>query len=77
MSVLEDTQPLRIGFVMLHTSPLDVPGTKDAGGMNVVVRAQAQALARAGHEVQIFTRRAASEAAARVELAPGLAVIHL
>lgn len=62
---------------MLHTSPLDVPGTKDAGGMNVVVRAQAQALARAGHTVRIFTRRADSAVPDRVEIEPGLDVIHL
>ncbi|UOQ57104.1 glycosyltransferase [Leucobacter allii] len=69
--------PLRIGFVMLHTSPLDVPGTKDAGGMNVVVRAQAEALAHAGHEVRIFTRRSDEESPERVQLASGLTVVHL
>ncbi|MFD5598644.1 glycosyltransferase [Leucobacter sp. NPDC058333] len=65
---------LSIGFVMLHTSPLDVPGTKDAGGMNVVVRAQAEALAQAGHRVRIFTRRSDEETPARVELMPNLTV---
>lgn len=69
--------PIRIGFVMLHTSPLDVPGTKDAGGMNVVVRAQAEALAAAGHEVVIFTRRSDLGAEARTPLRPGLVVVHL
>ncbi|MHA3685321.1 glycosyltransferase [Leucobacter sp. HY1908] len=68
---------LTIGFVMLHTSPLDIPGTKDAGGMNVVVRAQAEALARAGHDVRIYTRRSDEESPARVEVEPGLVVIHL
>ncbi|WP_427870050.1 glycosyltransferase [Leucobacter luti] len=68
---------LDIGFVMLHTSPLDVPGTKDAGGMNVVVKAQAEALARAGHRVRIFTRRSSEEPAERVGLAPNLEVVHL
>ena len=71
------SSPLRIGFVMLHTSPLDVPGTKDAGGMNVVVRAQAEALARAGHEVRIFTRRSDPAPPDQVELRPGLTVVHL
>lgn len=70
-------EPLPIGIVMLHTSPLDIPGTKDAGGMNVVVRAQAEALAREGHRVRIFTRRSDPAAPARVELAPGLEVVHL
>lgn len=62
---------------MLHTSPLDVPGTKDAGGMNVVVRAQAEALARAGQRVRIFTRRSEAGLPDRVELGSGLEVVHL
>lgn len=62
---------------MLHTSPLDTPGTKDAGGMNVVVRAQAEALVAAGHEVRVFTRRADPEAPERVRLAEGLEVVQL
>lgn len=66
-----------IGFVMLHTSPLHTPGTKDAGGMNVVVLAQAGALARAGYDVRIYTRRTDPELPARVEVEPGLVVIHL
>lgn len=69
--------PLRIGFVMLHTSPLDVPGTKDAGGMNVVVRAQAESLAQSGHTVRVFTRRADPSIEARVRLSSGLEVVHL
>ena len=77
MTVSWESPRLRVGFVMLHTSPLDVPGTKDAGGMNVVVRAQAEALARSGHTVRIFTRRADQESAPRVTLAPGLQVVHL
>lgn len=72
-----NTAALTIGFVMLHTSPLHIPGTKDAGGMNVVVRAQAEALARAGHDVRIYTRRSDEATDARVEVEPGLAVIHL
>lgn len=69
--------PLRITFVVLHTSPLDEPGTKDAGGMNVVIRAQAAELARLGHEVRIVTRRSSLDWPATVDLAPGLTVHHL
>ncbi len=69
--------PLRITFVVLHTSPLDEPGTKDAGGMNVVIRAQSAELARLGHEVRIVTRRSSLDWPATVELAPGLTVHHL
>ncbi|MDI6023525.1 glycosyltransferase [Leucobacter sp. UT-8R-CII-1-4] len=63
---------LDIAFVVLHTSPLDEPGTKDAGGMNVVVLAQAMQLAKLGHRVRLITRRSDTEQAAVVEIAPGL-----
>ncbi|MFC6236141.1 glycosyltransferase, partial [Leucobacter soli] len=69
--------PLGIAFVVLHTSPLDEPGTKDAGGMNVVVRAHAEELARAGHRVQLITRRSSPELPDEVEPVPGLSVVHL
>jgi len=72
-----DPAPLGIAFVVLHTSPLDEPGTKDAGGMNVVVRAHAEQLARQGHRVQLITRRSSPEQPASTELAPNLAVHHL
>lgn len=72
-----DPAPLSIAFVVLHTSPLDEPGTKDAGGMNVVVRAHAEQLARRGHRVQLITRRSSPEQPASTELAPNLAVHHL
>lgn len=72
-----ESEALSIGFVMLHTSPLDVPGTKDAGGMNVVVRAQAEALADAGHQVTIFTRRSDETSDVRVDLRENLSVVHL
>lgn len=69
--------PLSIAYVVLHTSPLDEPGTKDAGGMNVVIRAQSEELARLGHRVQVLTRRSGPEQRAVVELMPGLTVHHL
>jgi len=68
---------LDIAFVVLHTSPLDEPGTKDAGGMNVVVMSQATELARAGHRVRLFTRRSHEEQPAVQDLAPRLTVHHL
>lgn len=69
--------PLRVAFVVLHTSPLDEPGTKDAGGMNVVVIAQAAELARQGHEVELITRRSAPDLPDVVELGSGVTVRHL
>lgn len=63
---------LDIAFVVLHTSPLDEPGTKDAGGMNVVVLAQAMELAKLGHRVRLITRRSDAAQESMVEIAPGL-----
>lgn len=42
------TAPLHIAFVSMHTSPADLPGSGDAGGMNVVEYHQAFAAGRAG-----------------------------
>ncbi|MGP5071554.1 glycosyltransferase [Arthrobacter rhombi] len=50
------SHPLRVAMLCLHTSPLDQPGSGDAGGMNVYVREVAQAMAAAGLVVEIFTR---------------------
>jgi D-inositol-3-phosphate glycosyltransferase len=46
----------RIAAISLHTSPLDLPGTGDSGGMNVYVRSVAQELAERGIAVDVFTR---------------------
>lgn len=55
---------MRIALVSMHTSPAAVPGSGDAGGMNVVVAEAGLALAARGHEVVLFTR-------ATTLLAPG------
>ena len=46
----------RLAMISLHTSPLDQPGTGDAGGMNVYVVELARRLAARGVEVDVFTR---------------------
>ncbi|MFT4108628.1 glycosyltransferase [Propionicimonas sp.] len=68
---------LRICFVSMHTSPAAVPGTGDAGGMNVVELAQADALAALGHRVDLVTRRTHPEDADTVELQPGVTLHHV
>ncbi|MBL3699451.1 glycosyltransferase [Leucobacter luti] len=62
---------MRIALVSLHTSPGAVPGSGDAGGMNVVVAGAARALARAGHEVTVFTRASSDAPAGTVSLGNG------
>ncbi|HEY5265410.1 MAG TPA: glycosyltransferase [Acidimicrobiales bacterium] len=47
----------RLAVLSYHTSPLAQPGTGDGGGMNVYVRELSSALARLGHDVDVYTRR--------------------
>ena len=70
-------KPLRIALVCLHTSPGADPGAGDAGGMNVVVRHQAEALADLGHDVSILTRRSAADQPVSMQLAPGVTLQFL
>jgi D-inositol-3-phosphate glycosyltransferase len=71
------TSPLRIALVSLHTSPGAEPGSGDVGGMNVVVRNQAEALGAAGHQVEILTRRSSPDEPDSVDLAPGVVLRFL
>jgi D-inositol-3-phosphate glycosyltransferase len=68
------SEPRRIATISLHTSPLDQPGTGDAGGLNVYVVEVAKQLARRGVEVEIFTRTVCPDSPPTVELAPGVLV---
>ncbi|WP_373562890.1 D-inositol-3-phosphate glycosyltransferase [Nocardioides campestrisoli] len=67
----------RVAMISLHTSPLDQPGTGDAGGMNVYVLELARRLGQQGVEVDIFTRATSSSLPATVEAAPGVLVRHV
>jgi len=64
-------------MISLHTSPLDQPGTGDAGGMNVYVLELAKRLAARGTEVDIFTRATSSSLPVSVEAAPGVLVRNI
>src|SRR5215469_8151623 len=64
----------RIATLSVHTSPLDQPGTGDAGGMNVYIVEVARRLAERGIEMDIFTRAVCRDTPPIVELAPGLTV---
>ncbi|HZS22208.1 MAG TPA: D-inositol-3-phosphate glycosyltransferase [Pseudonocardiaceae bacterium] len=67
----------RVAVLSVHTSPLDPPGTGDAGGMNVYIVPTAIRLARRGVEVEVFTRATSSGAPPVVEFAPGVTVRHI
>ncbi|MGK5743040.1 D-inositol-3-phosphate glycosyltransferase [Micromonospora sp. URMC 103] len=70
-------RPRRIATLSVHTSPLHQPGTGDAGGMNVYILEVARRLARAGVEVEIFTRATSGDLPPVVEMAPGVQVRHI
>ena len=67
----------RLAMISLHTSPLDQPGTGDAGGMNVYVIELAKRLAQRGVEVDIFTRATSSALDPVVEACDGVTVRHI
>ena len=69
--------PRRIATISVHTSPLEQPGTGDAGGLNVYVVEVAKRLADRGVEVEIFTRAVSRDAPQVAELVPGVLVRHV
>ena len=71
------TRPRRVATLSVHTSPLDQPGTGDAGGMNVYVLETARRLAEMGVAVDVFTRATSSSLPPMVEAAPGVLVRHV
>jgi D-inositol-3-phosphate glycosyltransferase len=64
-------------MVSVHTSPLDQPGTGDAGGLNVYVVELARRLAARNLAVEIFTRATSSVLPPTVEAFPGVTVHHV
>jgi D-inositol-3-phosphate glycosyltransferase len=64
----------RVAMLSMHTSPLDQPGSGDAGGLNVYVLELAKRLARAGTAVEVFTRATTSDSPPLVRPAPGVLV---
>ena len=69
--------PRRIATISVHTSPLEQPGTGDAGGLNVYVVEVAKRMAARGVEVDIFTRAVTRDAPPVAELVPGVLVRHV
>ena len=64
-------------MLSVHTSPLEQPGTADAGGMNVYVVELSQRLAARGTTVEIFTRRTSGSQPDAVDIADGVSVRHV
>ncbi len=67
-------QVRRVAMLSVHTSPLEQPGTGDAGGLNVYVVEVSKRLAQRGIEVEIFTRMTDGSLPLESPLAPGVHV---
>jgi D-inositol-3-phosphate glycosyltransferase len=67
---------MRAAVISYHSSPLDEPGSGDAGGMTVYVRDLAIALAARGVATDVFTR-ATDGVRPVVEIHPGVRVISI
>jgi D-inositol-3-phosphate glycosyltransferase len=65
----------RVAVLSVHTSPLELPGSGDAGGMNVYIREVAAEMARRGVQSDIFTRRTDPDDPDVTEVADGVRVI--
>lgn len=64
----------RVAVLSVHTSPLEPPGSGDAGGMNVYIREVAAEMARRGVRSDIFSRRTDPDEPGVQEVAPGVRV---
>jgi len=76
-TAVRSVHPRRVAVLSVHTSPLDQPGTGDAGGLNVYVVETSRRLADLGVEVEVFTRATSSDLPPVVELVPGVTVRHV
>ena len=77
MALSEVDAVRRVAMISVHTSPLDQPGTGDAGGMNVYVLELSRRLASAGIEVDIFTRATSSRTDPVVDAGNGITVRNI
>ena len=68
---------MRVAMISMHTSPLEQPGSGDAGGMNVYVLNTARELAAAGVEVDVFTRATRPSQGEVVQVDDRLRVINI
>ncbi|HYZ92947.1 MAG TPA: glycosyltransferase [Actinomycetota bacterium] len=67
----------RVAVLSVHTSPLELPGSGDAGGMNVYIREVAEEMSRRGVRSDIFTRRTSADEPWVVEASEGVRVFSV
>jgi glycosyltransferase involved in cell wall biosynthesis len=68
---------LKIALVSEHASPLAMAGGVDSGGQNIYVGKIAEYCARAGHQVDVFTRQDDVLMPRVVPWRPGVRIIHV
>ncbi|MGC4807258.1 glycosyltransferase [Micromonospora sp. DT233] len=68
---------MRVAMISEHASPLAVLGGEDAGGQNTHVAELSAALAAAGHDVRVYTRRDAVDLPVHVSGPDGYDVVHV
>lgn len=68
---------MRIAMISEHASPLAVLGGEDAGGQNIHVAELSMALATAGHDVRVYTRRDSTSLPPTVDMTAGVTVVHV
>ncbi|ORV49302.1 glycosyl transferase [Mycolicibacter engbaekii] len=68
---------MKVAMVSEHASPLAELGGADAGGQNVHVAELSAALARRGHDVEVYTRRDNPDLPERVRTDRGYTVVHV
>ncbi len=66
---------MRIAILSIHSSPVGRAGERDTGGMSTYLRGLSRALADAGHEVDLFTRKQDPAEETVRELAPGVRLV--
>lgn len=67
----------QVVYLSMHTCPLTVPGTGNAGGMNVYINELADTMAGCGIDVTVFTRRADEVTPEVTYVRPGYRVVHI
>lgn len=67
----------RVAVLSVHTSPLELPGTGDAGGMNIYIREVAAEMARRKVLSDIYTRRISDDEPNVQTVAPGVRVFSV
>lgn len=67
----------RIAMLSVHGCPLARPGTRQAGGMQMYIKALSRELGRRGLVVDVFTRRTDPSLPEVVSFGPNARVIHL